>query len=79
MDALGLEYMGPQYPNGRRAEPTPKHLPDDTANAVTYRNIQIDHVFASRGFHRSVQARALDGPDEWGSSDHCRILITVGN
>ena len=49
MDALGLEYMGPQYPNGRRSEPTPKHLPDDTANVVTYRNIQIDHVFASRG------------------------------
>ena len=79
MDALGLEYLGPQYPNGRRAAPTPPHLPHDTANVVTYRNLQIDHVFASRGFHRSVRARALNGPDEWGSSDHCRILIEVGD
>lgn len=79
MDALGMEYLGPQYPNGRRAEPTPPHLPADTANVVTYRNLQIDHVFASRGFHRSVKAHALNEVGEWGSSDHCRILIAVGD
>ncbi len=32
MNALGLEYMGPQHPNGRRADPTPDHLPEDTEN-----------------------------------------------
>lgn len=31
-DALGLEFMGPQYPDGRRASPTPKVLPEDTRN-----------------------------------------------
>ncbi len=87
MDALGLEFMGPQHPNGRRAEPTPQGLPKDTENDTTYyttrqspataRN-QLDYVFASRGFHRGVAARALNGVDEWGLSDHCRIWIEVG-
>ena len=85
MNALGLEYMGPQYPNGRRANPTPDHLPEDTRNVVTYyrgnspetARLQLDHVFASRGFHNSVRTRAMNGVDEWGSSDHCRILIEI--
>ena len=87
MNALGLEFIGPQYPNGRRAEPTPKGLPKDTKNVPTYYTTrqspataqnQLDYVFASRGFHESVAARALNGVDEWGSSDHCRIWIEVG-
>ncbi len=78
MNALGLEFMGPQYPNGRRAEPTPQGLPEDTRNVPTfYTGNQLDHVFASRGFHRGVRAKAPNGVDEWGSSDHCRILIEV--
>ncbi len=87
MNALGLEFMGPQYPNGRRAEPTPQGLPGDTKNVPTFFTTrqspataqnQLDYVFASRGFHRGVAARALNGADEWGSSDHCRLLIDVG-
>ena len=79
--------MGPQYPNGRRADPSPDHLPADTKNVVTYYSVrsspetarlQLDHVFASRGFHESVRTRAMNGVDEWGSSDHCRILMEVG-
>ena len=87
MNALGLEFIGPQYPNGRRAEPTPQGLSKDTRNVPTFyttrqspmtaRN-QLDYVFASRGFHESVTVRALNGVDEWGSSDHCRIWIEVG-
>ena len=85
MSARGLEYMGPQHPNGRRADPTPDHLPEDTRNVVTYypgnspetARLQLDHVFASRGFHESVSTRALNGVEEWGSSDHCRILIEI--
>ena len=88
MDALGLEFMGPQYPNGRQAEPAPIGLEHDTKNVPTYipgrgrspasaRN-QLDYVFASRGFHESIRTRALNEVDEWGSSDHCRILIEVG-
>ena len=87
MDALGLEFMGPQYPDGRQTVPTPFGLPEDTRNVPTFyapkaktpENAvhQLDYVFASRGFHQSVRTRALNNPDEWGSSDHCRILIEI--
>jgi len=88
MDAIGLEFIGPQHPEGRQADPIPYGLPEDTKNVPTYytnyektpekAQNQLDYVFASRGFHHSVRTRALNDPDEWGSSDHCRILIEVG-
>ena len=86
MSALGLEFMGPQYPNGWRAVPTPPGLPPDTGNVPTFHaprqspadaQNQLDYVFASKGFHESVTVRALNGIEEWGSSDHCRLLIDV--
>ncbi len=88
MSALGMEFMGPQAPDGGRvAKPTPQGLPEDTRNVPTYYTVQarspekaqnqLDYVFASRGFHNSVSTRALNDPREWGSSDHCRILIEV--
>ena len=86
MEDLGLEFMGPQAPNGRQAHPVPDYLPSDTGNVVTFhrpgQNVedadqQLDYVFASRGFHKSVKVRALNSIDDWGSSDHCRILIEV--
>ncbi|MXZ70026.1 MAG: hypothetical protein F4Z04_00755 [Acidobacteria bacterium] len=85
MDAIGLEYMGPQYPAGRRADPIPSHLPQDTKDVPTFcgnkppeaAQKQLDHVFASNGFHEHVSARAMNAVDEWGTSDHCRLLIEV--
>ena len=89
MDALGIEFIGPRFPNGRKAEPTPYGLPQDTLNVPTYYTTyakcpenaqhQLDYVFASRGFHRGVRANALNGisREEWGSSDHCRIVIEI--
>ncbi len=88
MNALGMEFMGPQAPEGGRvAEPIPQGLPKDTRNVPTYYTVhagspekaqnQLDYVFASRGFHHSVCTRALNSPDEWGSSDHCRIWIEI--
>lgn len=87
MDALGLEFLGPQAPEGgRQADPTPSGLPTDTRNVPTFcprgwspdsATNQLDYVFASRGFHEQVTVRALNSPDEWGSSDHCRILIEI--
>ena len=87
MEALGLEFLGPQAPDGgRQAEPTPAGLPPDTRNVPTYHTTrqtpatagnQLDYVFASRGFHEQITVRALNAPDEWGSSDHCRILIEI--
>ncbi len=80
MDALGLKFMGPQHPNGRRAEPPPQGVPKDTRNVPTFHSTQhqLDYVFASRGFHKSVSVRAMNGVDEWGASDHCRLWIEVG-
>jgi len=87
MEALGLEFLGPQYPAGRKADPVPPFMPEDTRNVVTYYTIrqkgpaaaerQLDYVFASRGFHESISVRALNEVEEWGSSDHCRIQINV--
>ena len=85
-EALGLEFLGPQVPNGRSAALPQPGVPNDTRNVPTYRtrqqspaeaNRQLDYAFASRGFHESVRVRALNGIDEWGSSDHCRLLIEV--
>ena len=86
MNALGFEFMGPQYPNGRQADPVPDFMPSDTKNVVTFRrpgqaaqdaDQQLDYVFASHGFHQSVTTRALNSVEEWGASDHCRLMIEV--
>ena len=84
-EALGLEFLGPQHPNGRPASSQPTDVPKDTKNVPTvyYRRgpetavNQLDYVFASRGFHESVKVRALNEVNNWGSSDHCRLLIEV--
>ena len=88
MNAVGLPLVGPQYPHGRQADPWPPWLPDDSRNVPTYCNIgaspaeahhQLDYVFASRGMDASIHVRALNEVEEWGVSDHCRILIKIGN
>ena len=86
--ALGFDYLGPQYPAGRRADPIPAHLNEGSLDVPTYyhvpsntpagANVQLDHVFASRGFHEGLSVRALNEVEEWGSSDHCRVVIDVG-
>ena len=86
LGALGFEFLGPRYPAGRRAHPVPQGLPMDTRNVPTFHTNrqrpetaanQLDYVFASRGFHERIRARALNAPEEWGPSDHCRIEIDV--
>ena len=86
METIGLELIGPRYPAGRKATPTPSYLPPDTRNVPTYRTVkespatasrQLDYVFASRGFHERVRASALNEVDDWGPSDHCRLVIEV--
>lgn len=87
MDALGLELLGPQAPNGRQADPVPDFMPAETKNVVTFgtkapkepakADRQLDYVFASRGFHENIRTRALNSVDCWGASDHCRLLIEV--
>ena len=86
LQSLGFEFVGPQHPNGRMASPTPRGLPANTKNVPTYHSTrqqpgtaanQLDYVFVSRGFHRNVRAHALNEPEQWGPSDHCRIVIEV--
>ena len=86
MEALGLPFVGPQAPHGRQADPWPDELPADSRNVPTCHppmgdpataTRQTDYVFASRGMTDSVAVRALNDPDEWGPSDHCRLAITV--
>ena len=67
--------------------PRPWSLPPETLNVPTYyahadsnpetAQNQLDHAFASRGFHDSVKVCALNSVEEWGASDHCRLRIEV--
>ena len=86
MDALGIEFLGPQHPSGRRASPPSPDVPLDTKNVPTYHTVrqnpktarnQLDYVFASRGFHESIRVRALNSFEEWATSDHCRLLVEI--
>ena len=85
-EALGLTYVGPQFPNGRQADPWPAELPATSLNVPTYytRNQQpatasrqLDHVFVNDRLAQRVSVRALNGIEDWGPSDHCRIRIEV--
>ena len=83
--ALGLEFLGPQAPHGRSSESPPADVPPDTKNVPTFHGRgepkdaanQLDYVFASRGFHDSVSVRAMNEVEDWGPSDHCRLMIQV--
>lgn len=87
MAALGLEFLGPQLPNGRPAATAQPDVPVDTRNVPTYysprqrspanADRQFDYAIASRGFHERITVRALNRVEEWGSSDHCRLLLDV--
>ncbi len=86
MQALGLEFLGPQAPHGRCAETAPDDVPSNTKNVPTYYGRgggpetavnQLDYAFASHGFHEKVSVRAMNSVKEWGSSDHCRLMIDV--
>ena len=93
IEALGLAFIGPRWPNAdRQADPVPKGLPHDTRNVPTYLSAQqltlmrseaahtghqLDYVFASKGFDQNVSVYAMNDHAQWGSSDHCRLLIEV--
>ncbi len=86
MEALGLAFVGPQAPHGRQADPWPSELPSDSKNVPTFRTNsqapaaatrQLDYAFASNSLAEMVSVRALNEPDEWGPSDHCRLEIEV--
>ena len=86
MEVMGLPCIGPEYPNGRQADPWPQELPQDSRNVPTFHSNrqspakarrQLDFVFASTELANSLTVRALNEPEEWGPSDHCRIEIEL--
>jgi hypothetical protein len=88
MEALGLRFIGPQQPNGQPPEEPAAELPADSLDVPTYRTRrddpstgrrQLDFVFASESIADSLTVRALNGRDEWGPSDHCRIAIDLSD
>ena len=87
-EALNLRFVGPEYPNGRRADPWPQELPSDSLCVPTFHHSrqspstatrQLDFVFASAPLARHVDVRALNQPDQRGPSDHCRVVIDIDN
>jgi len=85
MTAIGVPFVGPHGPEGGRQ---PEYASTRKAgNVVTFRlagnpseatrEQQLDFVFATRKV-RPLSVRALNQPSDWGPSDHCRILIEVG-
>ena len=86
MEIIGLPCVGPEYPNGRQADPWPDELPRDSRNVPTFHSVkqspetaarQLDYVFASTELADSLKVRALNAPEEWGPSDHCRVEIEL--
>ena len=64
----------------------PKGRYGDRGNVVTFQSMvetpaqawaQADYVFATENIADRVSARALNSPDDWGPSDHCRIVIDL--
>jgi hypothetical protein len=87
MAALGLKFVGPQAPEGgRQADPWPKELPEESLNVPTFHTNQqtpvtatrqLDFVFASESIADRVAVRALNSLEEWGPSDHCRVMLEL--
>ncbi len=86
MEAIGLPCLGPEYPNGRQANPWPDELPRDSRNVPTFHTNrqspltatrQLDYVFASTDLAGSLKVRARNSLEDWGPSDHCQIEIEL--
>jgi hypothetical protein len=84
MDGLGFAFCGPEAPEGGlQSDPWPDELPKDSRCVPTFKtrsgamNRQMDFVFASESLRPAVRTRALNGPEEWGPSDHCVVEIEL--
>ena len=71
--AMGLQFVGPQAPHGRQADPWPDELPAGSRNVPTCHHSrqtpssatrQLDFVFATANIAESVRVRALNAVDE---------------
>jgi exonuclease III len=87
MGGLGFTFCGPEAPDGGvQADPWPSELPVDSRCVPTFHHSrsspaaaarQLDFVFASTSIAPAIRTRALNRPEEWGPSDHCRVEIEL--
>jgi exonuclease III len=86
MEAIGVPFVGPQAPNGKQPSPLPVEMPKGCLDVPTFRTKrsnsltatrQMDFVFASKSLHPRLKVTAFNSEDEWGPSDHCRVLIEL--
>ena len=68
MKHIGLPLIGPH--EATFYSPMHGQRPSDAS-------LQLDYVFASRSIAHRLRVRALNDPDCWGPSDHCRIAIDL--
>ena len=68
MIRMGLPLVGPHAPT--YYNPMLRQTPMDA-------ELQLDYVFASRSIAHRITVRALNDPDDWGPSDHCRIVVDL--
>jgi len=61
-------------------------LPEDSLNVPTFytnrqtpatASRQLDFVFASESIADRISVKALNSVEEWGPSDHCRVMIEL--
>jgi len=85
-EQLGLQLAGPQFTdgggNGVKADPHPGELPTGSKNVPTFRyrdaaTRQLDYCYVSPELQHRVEVRARNTPEDWGPSDHCRVVIEV--
>lgn len=87
MEAIGMPCVGPDLPESAELRAAaPAERPATSRTVPTFRTRiadpasatrQLDFVFASRALASGVHARAIDNPEAWGPSDHCRIEIAL--
>ncbi len=84
MEAIGVPFIGPRAPNGRQSTNPHRRASGDVLTFYTPRegrpakaSQQLDFVFATRNIGDRLSVRALNEVDDWGPSDHCRILIEL--
>jgi hypothetical protein len=49
-EALGLRFVGPQYPNGRQADPWPVELPRDSLCVPTFHHSRVSRAAFASGW-----------------------------
>ena len=84
MAAIGVPFVGPCVPRERQSADVQRHRGDDILTFYTPKQAkpenatqQLDFVFATENIGRQLKVHALNQVDDWGPSDHCRILIEL--